>query len=172
MIYFIQAEIGGPIKIGYTRSISPAARVASLQSGCPFPLRVIHTMAGSQLDEQALHVRFATLRLHGEWFSDKDPLAGWLAHELKAIVLRPAPQGPLSALQGAVLEVLPVDRHDWLLAREVVSLTGLPLRDVVMALRALRDRWKRATSRRTYIPRDSSFGQPMQEWQRSRVMQT
>lgn len=74
MIYFIQAEQGGPVKIGYTTGETIAARLSSLQTSCPFPLRVLRTMPGTTQDERALHARFADARLHGEWFHPTDEL--------------------------------------------------------------------------------------------------
>ena len=66
VVYFIQAALGGPIKIGTTNNL--AERFESLQTASPFPLRVLAVTRGDRSGEQELHGRFATVRLHGEWF--------------------------------------------------------------------------------------------------------
>jgi hypothetical protein len=66
-VYFIQAETGGPIKIGISRDVE--RRRAELQRQERQPLRVLAFMEGTIKDEAAMHQRFATHRLHGEWFS-------------------------------------------------------------------------------------------------------
>lgn len=78
MIYFAQAGIGGPIKIGHTSGQSVRGRLASLQSCCPWPLLVVALMPGSCREERALHERFSELRLRGEWFRASEPLTSWL----------------------------------------------------------------------------------------------
>ncbi len=65
-VYFLQAVIGGPIKIG--SSVNVEARVVAMQTGCPFELRVLATMPGGLLEERAMHSRFCALRGAGEWF--------------------------------------------------------------------------------------------------------
>lgn len=65
-IYFISYE-GGPIKIGVAKN--PESRLRELQTGCPFPLRVLGTMPGTISLERQLHIKFDHLRLGGEWFS-------------------------------------------------------------------------------------------------------
>lgn len=72
MIYFLQPEGGGPIKIGYTSRDEPwsaSARLAACQTGSPLKLRLCSTMPGTQKDERRLHGRFSESRLHGEWFA-------------------------------------------------------------------------------------------------------
>lgn len=65
--YFIQGVDGGPIKIG--RSVDPLSRLSSLQTGSPVVLKMLATVPGELLPEEALHKAFADLRTHGEWFS-------------------------------------------------------------------------------------------------------
>lgn len=65
--YFIQADIGGPIKIGKTNDIR--GRIETFQVGCPFRLVVLATAPNSgETSERSLHKRFASQRVHGEWF--------------------------------------------------------------------------------------------------------
>lgn len=67
-VYFIGPDWGFKrIKIGYTRS-SLRARLAGLQTGCPWPLKVYAYMEGGLDLERVFHETFAPLRLQGEWF--------------------------------------------------------------------------------------------------------
>jgi hypothetical protein len=68
VIYFIQAEGIGHIKIGFTDGTDADSRLATLQTGSPVPLRVLHTMPGTMEDEKNLHRRFASASAGGEWF--------------------------------------------------------------------------------------------------------
>lgn len=62
--YFIQAEAGGPIKIG--KAHNPIHRLKSLQTGNSKKLRIIRLIKGDV--EGQLHERFEHLRQLGEWF--------------------------------------------------------------------------------------------------------
>lgn len=73
VVYFIRAEVGGPIKIG--SSAEPKQRLAEFQIGSPLRLMIVATMDGGREEERILHRRFAAYRLHGEWFR---PCAGLL----------------------------------------------------------------------------------------------
>ena len=66
MIYFITQQ-DRYVKIGYTDSDAPG-RLASLQTGNPFPLSIIKIIDGSQQDEHDIHARFNDIRIIGEWF--------------------------------------------------------------------------------------------------------
>jgi hypothetical protein len=68
VIYFIQAESGGPIKIGYAVDVTD--RVAVLQTGHPEALCVLAICDGTQRDERQIHADLASYRLRGEWFDD------------------------------------------------------------------------------------------------------
>ena len=65
-IYFIQAESGGPIKIGYTKDIK--ARLSSIQTGHPDTLILLGAFPGNPNDEHNLHKEFKTYHVRGEWF--------------------------------------------------------------------------------------------------------
>lgn len=73
-VYFIRA-LGGPnlIKIGWTGR-SAEYRLASLQSGSPYPLEIIAWVPGTVELEHAYHARFAHLRSFGEWFQESSTL--------------------------------------------------------------------------------------------------
>ena len=66
MIYFMQSD-NGQIKIGYTDG-TPEERLKSLQTGCPFLIRILGTIEGDLGTEKSLHDKFAEDRLAGEWF--------------------------------------------------------------------------------------------------------
>ena len=68
MIYFIQAEGIGHIKIGFTDKDDAALRLAELQTGSSATLRLLGVSPGDVLAEKNLHRRFAAARVHGEWF--------------------------------------------------------------------------------------------------------
>jgi len=68
LVYFITAAHPNfPIKIGFTSSLKEL-RLQSLQTGCPYLLRLIGAVSGSLADERKIHARFLHLRLVGEWF--------------------------------------------------------------------------------------------------------
>lgn len=65
LVYFVGGE-RGPIKIGHSGSLK--ARLADLRIGSPVRLEVFATRAGGKALERDYHRRFASSRLHGEWF--------------------------------------------------------------------------------------------------------
>lgn len=100
MIYFIQDTTVLNIKIGFTDG-DPADRLKALQTGSPAPLVLLYTMRGDMDLERRLHERFASARVHGEWF-------------------RPAPALLLFLLDAATRDLPP---HDVLIrvVRSVVA---------------------------------------------------
>lgn len=75
-IYFVQAEGGGPIKIGHAFDV--AKRLSELQIGAPQALQVIATTPGTRATEDEFHRRFADDRLHGEWFESTPRLRSFI----------------------------------------------------------------------------------------------
>lgn len=75
--YVVQAEHGGPIKIGWTGS-HPEARLAEMQTGSPYALRILATIDADV--ERELHEKFKHLRAPGgtEWFVLTAEVAVWL----------------------------------------------------------------------------------------------
>lgn len=67
-IYFVRAVGTELVKIGFTSSIDPRARISSLQTGCPHELVLEAHVAGAQDIERALHAALASRRQRGEWF--------------------------------------------------------------------------------------------------------
>jgi len=72
VVYFIQSERGGPVKIGISTNVQ--GRLASLQTGFPYPLKVLATTPGGEGIEKGLHDIFAEHRLSGEWFKPEKEL--------------------------------------------------------------------------------------------------
>ena len=66
-VYFIQDSGCGYVKIGW--ATDPWERLADLQCGTPYELRIIRMVEGGQKAEQWFHRRFAKHRIRGEWFS-------------------------------------------------------------------------------------------------------
>jgi len=109
MIYFIQAVESKRIKIGFTNGDSYSARknaakqrLNALQVGSPEELTLLFTIEGSQSEEGALHKRFSTHRVRGEWFECRD--------ELRAFVEAQAPTQP--KLPQVRNDVLPITIAD------------------------------------------------------------
>jgi Meiotically up-regulated gene 113 len=69
--------IGGPgadspVKIGITARVED--RLRDLQTGHPYPLKILAKCPGDQDQEAALHQRFKNLRITGEWFCRTDAI--------------------------------------------------------------------------------------------------
>lgn len=71
-IYFALQEEPQPdlglSKIGWSGG-NPAARVSSLQTGNPFPLKLVATVKGTRSDEALIHAGLADYHVRGEWFA-------------------------------------------------------------------------------------------------------
>lgn len=62
----------GPVKIGITSSVK--SRLATLQTACPYPLKLVHAFTAPDIDsarsvEKAFHEVQARHRSYGEWFN-------------------------------------------------------------------------------------------------------
>ena len=66
MIYFIQSDENGLIKIG--SSTDPERRLRELQTSSNAPLRILLTLPGTSEEEALLHERFRNYRQQGEWY--------------------------------------------------------------------------------------------------------
>lgn len=75
-VYFVRA--GDSVKIGTSTNI--AARIRSLQTGCPVPLELLAVAKGGQAEEAEFHRRFAQLRKNGEWFRADGQLLRFIDH--------------------------------------------------------------------------------------------
>lgn len=123
----MQAVIGGPVKIGYT-SGDMRQRLAALQCGSPFELKVCRLEQGPRSQENVLHRRFAHLRLHGEWFEPGQDLLAYIGAAAEPHVQRiTAPPlglwaGPLCARDQRVFDALA--EEDWREIRQIAPLAG------------------------------------------------
>lgn len=133
MIYFVQAEIGGPVKVGYTGG-EPAERIRDLQCGSPFKLRLLGTIEGNQAAERALHKRFAEHRLHGEWFRPCREIRELVRPRPAAVrvVDRPIlpgrrmPAGRWWPLASRLVPLLNEHPARWFAVREIRTKLGIP----------------------------------------------
>lgn len=84
-VYFI--TIGSPypthVKIGFTRK-SPLARLAGLQTGCPFKMTLLGFIFGTEAYERELHDVLRDERLEGEWFEFSDYASKIIGDQLEA----------------------------------------------------------------------------------------
>lgn len=65
-VYFIQADVGGPIKIGVAQDLR--SRLSTLQTSSSAKLILLAHMPGYEPEEYALHQKLAAYRIRGEWF--------------------------------------------------------------------------------------------------------
>jgi hypothetical protein len=75
-IYVVQRGIGGPIKVGFSRT--PTRRISELQRQSPEPLVLREIYLGDRRCEASIHQELAPYRMNGEWFQ---PSASALVHE-------------------------------------------------------------------------------------------
>lgn len=102
MIYFIQAEDGGPVKIGYTGS-SVKSRLTTLQVSSSKKLNVLAKIRGSKTFEKHLHNKFDHLRISGEWFKPEQELLNFIA-ELVELEISDLPREDRSIIILPTLE--------------------------------------------------------------------
>lgn len=65
-VYFVQVGDTGPVKIGVTGDV--ARRMAELQTGCAWQLRLLAVAPAAPHTEAEMHAKFAPARFRGEWF--------------------------------------------------------------------------------------------------------
>lgn len=80
MIYFVQAIEGGTIKIGTTIRLSEQLKQLGANHG---PLKILAVMDGGIVEERALHEKFISSWLDGEWFNPDQELLDFIASEGK-----------------------------------------------------------------------------------------
>lgn len=71
-VYLIAEVPGELVKIGYASNVK--SRLASLRTGNPRHLTVVHQFRAGRDVERALHKAFKHLSVKLEWFSDADDL--------------------------------------------------------------------------------------------------
>lgn len=78
-VYFIRNRLTGNVKIGVSALVGK--RLSELQTGSDGDLELIRTEIGDEKHERALHGRFASERLRGEWFKTDGSLGEYLGIE-------------------------------------------------------------------------------------------
>lgn len=81
IVYFVQVETDGPIKIGFT--VDMAGRFGALQTSSPHALRLLGTVPGDEERERQIHEEFEHLRMQGEWFKPAPELLDFIAEVLR-----------------------------------------------------------------------------------------
>jgi hypothetical protein len=80
-VYFLAG--GGLIKIGCSTQLDK--RVRAIRNSSPIPVELIGHMQGGSFVEGWLHLQFAHLRRHGEWFEDCAELREEIARRLTSL---------------------------------------------------------------------------------------
>jgi hypothetical protein len=72
-VYFAYIGETAPvyIKIGFSR-YDPHKRLKNLQTGCPFPIKLLGFVIGRMVQEEELHDVLKDYRIQGEWFDYSD----------------------------------------------------------------------------------------------------
>jgi hypothetical protein len=97
-VYFIQAERGGPVMIGW--SPSPEGRLSAFQKHSPYELVLRKVVPGTVRLERALHQRWDHYRLLGKWFEPQSdmPACVYAGHMANAATWLDE-EGAISALE-------------------------------------------------------------------------
>ncbi len=72
MIYFIQAGLSGPIKVG--TSEGRKMRPVEVMTACPYPAYLLATIEGGRPLEYRMHKALVGYRSNGEWFRPLGPV--------------------------------------------------------------------------------------------------
>ena len=75
-IYFITMGMSGVLKIGFSTNLD--ARLKSLKTSSPTKIVLLLVINGTMAEERALHKRFASDRVQGEWFRFSDEIRGFI----------------------------------------------------------------------------------------------
>ncbi len=71
-VYVFVNYFSNVCKIGY--SANPIKRLNTIQTGCPFKLKMIVVVKGNRSVEKALHKKYKKYKTNGEWFNYKEEL--------------------------------------------------------------------------------------------------
>lgn len=121
-VYFAADPNGGPIKIGFTTNIEN--RRVTLQPSHFAPIAILASIPGGLVRERLLHLRFATDRLHGEFFRPSFDLWSFIEEARRTGDIASLPPEPRDKRSE---EVSPVE---WLKSRglseeEICALAGI-----------------------------------------------
>jgi excisionase family DNA binding protein len=159
VVYFVEAEGPGLIKIGATRDLTQ--RLATLTSENAVPVRLVGALAHRDAPAYAdqLRRRFAAMCDHGDWFRPWAPLRAFLGGLAAAVPATPSSPRPMAADEAfpfdappalldapalaAHLRVSTVTVRRWVRARQLPCIrVGRQLRfDVRDPVIAARRRW-------------------------------
>ena len=73
LVYFVEAGVGGPIKVGWTAD-SLYDRITALQTGNPLRLDPVAAFRGDLWREGLVHRLLGADRIRGEWFERRPAL--------------------------------------------------------------------------------------------------
>ena len=107
MVYFIQGTDSGRVKIGAT--VNVPTRLGELQTGSPKKLKVLAVIESEteRSADRKYHPRFASSRIHGEWFNPSPDLMAFIGTV------------PKSRYDGLSLDTLDVfEKKGYVCARE------------------------------------------------------
>lgn len=79
MIYFLQLQENGPIKIGTTNANSVPARVKLIVSTMPYEATLLAVMEGGPEEERDLHDKFIDDNIRSEWFNPSKQILDYVA---------------------------------------------------------------------------------------------
>lgn len=66
-VYFVLCVEANAVKIGFTHGLVEK-RLSSIQTGCPYELKLVAAIKGTRLLESQFHKRYANLNIGFEWF--------------------------------------------------------------------------------------------------------
>lgn len=79
VVYFIEGEGTGLVKIGFAESVS--SRISQMRTGSPVRLILLCTITGGKDVEREMHRRFSADRSHGEWFRLSDAIKAFICEQ-------------------------------------------------------------------------------------------
>lgn len=85
-VYFIEIEGLGFVKVGHAKD--PIARLRTLQTANPLPLKLLGAMPGDYVHETAMHTYMDEYRCRNggnEWFFNSNQMSDWLARQKSPI---------------------------------------------------------------------------------------
>ena len=103
MVYFLQAEGGGAVKIGTSLRLSSRLKTLGKEQG--LALQVLGITKGERRREKELHWRFAHLRIQGEWFQPGAELMRFIkrsSHPWDGADECPGERKSITTLKGSV----------------------------------------------------------------------
>ncbi len=118
-VYLIQAGGLPIVKIGH--AVDVANRIAQHQCAHWEELKLIRQWEGAQREERMLHLKFAELRIRGEWFSLSRQMLGDVG------LIQMWPELPLID-ENSVVQIKGIHKPSGMTAAEVIAVAGGCLR--------------------------------------------